>query len=144
MRLFLLIAFFLFCSFVSRTQTNLVLNLSFEDTVSYEWIPLENIPICKDWNDPGARTTDYFSPYCAELGWGICWCAPFSECFGYQDSQDGVAHLGIDIYESTEVTMEYAQGFLLHPLEHGKSYEVSLYDSSQLKEVMRNLKFVIE
>lgn len=118
----------LFILFASTTysQQNLVLNPSFEDTVTYDDFNI-HYEICKKWVNPNGSTPDYFSPYCQELGWGNEYCSP-QTWLGFQQAQDGFSFIGLDIYEpNTSLSKEYAQGFLSQPLIQGKKYDVSMY-----------------
>lgn len=114
----------------SNAQVNLVLNPSFEDTLSmtdgYPYL------ITANWWNPNGSTADYFSPYADELccGSGLTLNAPSSE-LGFQLAFDGNAYIGLDIYELPENnTKEYAQGFLSSPLLLGESYCVELWVNS--------------
>ncbi|MDZ4822351.1 MAG: hypothetical protein SH856_02720 [Flavobacteriales bacterium] len=108
-------------------QENLVLNPSLEDTASMGdgWPYL----ITSNWLNPNGSTADYFSPFDEELGSGSgsVLHAPQSQYLGYQVAQDGQAYLGLDIYESTGPTKEYAQGFLSEPLLQSVTYCVSIW-----------------
>lgn len=107
-----------------HTQNNLVINPSFEDTLSTNFTI--NYPICKNWNNPNASSSDYFSPFCMSLNWGAGYCVP-SNFLGYQMALDGLCYAGIVTYEPTNVTKDYLQGSLNQSLIAGNTYEVSLY-----------------
>ncbi|MBI5218074.1 MAG: T9SS type A sorting domain-containing protein [Bacteroidia bacterium] len=127
----------------SLQAQNLVLNPSFEDTIS-----LDNsihYQICKNWFNPNGATPDYFSPYAVQLGWGWVYNAP-QTYYGFQQAENGVAFIALDIYEpNTSLTKEYAQGFLSQPLEQGKKYYVAMYinlvDSSNYKSCEIEIAF---
>jgi hypothetical protein len=133
MRLFL--AILLFYSVFSSKAQNLVLNPSFEDTISTNYTV--HYPICQNWFNANGMTVDYFSPYCQELLWGNGFCSP-QTVLGFRQAHTGVAFIGLVIWEpNNHVTKEYAQGFLSQPLVQGGKYYVSMYinmaDSSNYK-----------
>ena len=131
---FTLISILFFCNVFTSTAQNLVLNPSFEDTISTNYTI--HYPICKNWFNPNVMTTDYFSPFCQELLWGNGYCTPITS-LGFQQPKDSSAYIGLVLYEPTNLTKEYAQGFLSQPLIQGAKYYVSMCinmaDSSNYK-----------
>lgn len=129
-------------------QTNLVINPSFEDTLSMTNDPI--YPICANWWNPNAHTTDYFSPYCNQLysGFSTQNCLPFSLGWGENSALDGESFIGLVNYESTGPTKEYAQGFLSNELIQGESYCVGIWiqltDSAALKSCDFQIAFTNE
>lgn len=107
-----------------NAQQNLVINGSFEDTLSTNFTI--NYPLCQYWYNPNASTSDYYSPFCNALNWGTGYCTP-TGFLGYQQAQHGVAYVGMVLYEPGNPTKEYAQGELIQPLIAGKKYQISFY-----------------
>ena len=135
MKTCILTIFILCCAIWSLKGQNLVLNPSFEDTVSLDYNI--NYQICKNWFTPNCGTSDYYSPYAVQLGWGWVYNAP-QTYYGYQQAEDGEAFIGLDIYQpNNSPTKEYAQGFLNQPMIQGNTYYVGMYinlvDSSEYK-----------
>jgi hypothetical protein len=130
------------------SQENLVLNPSFEDTASMtKGYPYR---ITEDWWSPNGSSADYFTPYCDDLccGSGLVFCSNEVNSLGYQPALDGDSFIGIVIYESTDQTKEYAQGFLSTPLVEGLDYCVSVWislaDSSSLRSCDFQIAFAQE
>ena len=124
-------------------QTNLVINPSFEDTLSMTNDPI--YPICANWWNPNAQTADYFSPFCDQLysGYGVQWCLPFDISYGENSALDGESFIGIINFESTGPTKEYAQGFLSNELIEGESYCVGAWIQWTDSSVMKSCDFQI-
>ncbi len=138
---------FAFCLKI-QAQVNLVLNPSFEDTLS---MTNEVIyPICANWWNPNASTADYFSPPYLELdsGFGEVLNAPYDPNFGFQQASFGSSYLGLITYDSVGDTKEYAQGFLSDTLVNNTNYcieiWISLLDSSAFKSCDFQIAFTEE
>lgn len=122
--------FFLFISqFSILGQPNLVLNPSFEDTLSMTNDII--YPLCKDWWNPNDGTSDYHTPFINELivGRGSYFEVPCNS-LGCIDANHGQACLGLVTYHSTGPGKEWAQGYLSKPLVMGETYCVSLWLAS--------------
>jgi hypothetical protein len=121
---------------ILRSQENLVLNPSFEDTASmtygYPFVVTSN------WWSANGSDADYFSPFEQELpsGSGAIYAVPDSQ-IASEEAQDGLAYCGLVVYESTGDTKEYLQGFLAATMLPGHEYCVSVWislaDSSSLR-----------
>ena len=122
---------------------NLVINPSFEDTIKRNYTTYYSI--CKNWYNANGMTSDYFSPYAIQLGWGYAFDAPHTFA-GFQYAQDGIAFIGLVVWEpKNHVTKDYIQGFLSEPLIAGKIYNVSLFikmaDSSMYRSCEIDISF---
>ncbi|MFN9392281.1 MAG: T9SS type A sorting domain-containing protein [Flavobacteriales bacterium] len=129
-------------------QTNLVINPSFEDTLSMTNDPI--YPICANWWNPNGHSTDYFSSYCNQLNQGFASCnsLPYDITWGENSALDGESFIGLVNYESTGPTKEYAQGFLSNELIQGESYCVGIWiqwtDTAALKSCDFQIAFTNE
>lgn len=145
---------FIFISFISKAQVNLVLNPSFEDTLSYCLTKFGSnccpsgadlIMMSKYWSGPDTIQFRWAPPYATKPN-GAC-CVPefFSSCgtsyFSvpgkYQPAKSGQAYAELATYMSVTLTWQpgqtlvarrnYLKGRLKTPLTQGKEYCASFY-----------------
>ncbi len=111
---------------------NLVINPSFEDTITYSaWSALFDSGMfftlpCPPWFEPNLCSTDYLSSV-----WGG-WDATFNP-FGYQLARTGIAYMGFCVYYHTPWSVNYREnltGILSDSLRTNHQYLVSFYVSS--------------
>lgn len=122
---------------------NLVMNPSFEDTLN----DCDSIHyhICQNWINPNGFTTEYYSPNSYLLD---CYGTPFNapqSFVGYQIANEGLAYLGMMLYNNSGNGKDFAQGFLSQSLVQNQIYHVAMYinmaDSSNYKTCEIDLAF---
>jgi hypothetical protein len=122
----------------TSSQTNLVLNPSFEDTIACP-NNLDQLNLSVGWNSFG-NTPDYFNA-CSAIG-GISG-VPFNQ-FDFQDAKTGGAYAGLFSLTTPAVNYrEFLGGQLTQPLIVGHRYEGSFYvsrveNNSQHKNIATN------
>ena len=106
---------------------NLVLNPSFEDTIScsaYQGPP--QLP-CSSWYWATGGSVDYFNNYCGNL---FFYSVP-ANAFGFQYARTGSAYCGFGLYLAPIFQpngyREYLGGQLLDTLKQGHTYCISFY-----------------
>ena len=105
---------------VSVRSQNLVLNPSFEEVEKCIHRVSQFQQNVKHWTIPTNGTTDLHNS-CSTGETGVP--ANFS---GFQESEFGKNYAGCYFYSGKDYR-EYIQGTLIHPLEQGKRYRVSMY-----------------
>jgi gliding motility-associated-like protein len=113
---------FSFLSFVSFSQTNLVPNPSFEDTLH---CPMSSglISYAKYWFSADIATPDYFNAYCY-------YSLPYTPWNSFQYPRTGNAMAGIIVYSimpGDSLYREYIEIGLTSQLKSGKKYCVEFY-----------------
>lgn len=135
------------CSFLSFGTVcfgqNLVMNPSFEDTLND--CDSMHYFICENWVNPNGFTTEYYSPSSYLLD---CYGAPYNapqSFLGYQTANEGLAYLGMMLYNNAGNGKDFSQGFLSQSLVQGQTYHVAMYinmaDSSNYKTCEIDMAF---
>lgn len=105
----------------TKSQTNLVPNGSFEDTVMCPYAAGQ-VNFVKHWYLPSSGSSDYFNS-CDGTG---LFSTP-SNNFGYQTPFHGNAYLGFSPFTLNQNYSEYIATKLIHSLEKDRVYYVSYY-----------------
>lgn len=127
MKIYIQLILFLFFQFLVNegySQTNLVKNASFEDTITCPNLWGYVDPYLLYWHNPTVSSPDYYNS-----------CAPYSNgCnvpnsgVGFQNSKSGNAYSGLFCYDYVNPdTRDYIQGQLQDSLTANKTYTVSFY-----------------
>jgi len=119
----------LLCVSVYCKAQNLVLNPSFEDTITCSsWPGFPQMP-CSNWFRPTNGSPDYFNELYHSLA---CPSSPVpANPIGYQYAKTGIAYTGFATYVAPFILgpngREYIEGILTDTLKGGHSYCVSFY-----------------
>jgi len=124
-RFILIISLFIYFNDALVSQSNLVLNPSFESHYDSSVVGISAFAPgwVTNWSDPNRGSSDYFLPN--SYG-GVT--TPPGNSFGFEYPHSGLCYGGfICLSDSFDDFHEYVQASLSSPLEFGKSYSVQCY-----------------
>lgn len=121
----------------TKAQQNLVLNPSFEDTLSYDWSLTGHNTLCEYWTEPGIGSSDYYSAIFPNGNTIYSYSCISLENYGCATAFDGLASVGSYVEHDSNWIIEYIQGELSERLEKNSIYcfsaWITLCDSSTSK-----------